>query len=297
MPEERSEDERGLLAIRLGLHHVAGMSSAEVDAVERARTDGGPFLSLEDFVRRTGVSRPVVENLVHVGAFDSLAPLGRRALMWRVQELWDIPRSNSRSVCNGSHAAQTELPLQCRTEAVPLPGLRDYSEAEKVRAELEILGMDVTRHLVTFYEGECRRLGVIPAAEARTRHNGEMITVAGVKVATQTPAVRSGRRIIFLTLDDPSGPADVTIFPGVQGRCARPAFSGFVLAVRGKLRRTGPSGRGVSITATDIWDLQRLAAERDSPEETPLGATGSPPRHVWHQSPGSSGGLSVGTQP
>lgn len=269
-------------AIRLGLHHVAGISDAEIAAIESARAEGGPFRSLEDFVRRTGVSRPVVENLVHVGAFDSLAPKGRRALLWRVQELWAATGNGGRA-----RNRQPELPLAAPTESVPLPGLRDYSEQEKVRAELEVLGMDVTRHLLTFYEPECRRLGTIPSAEARTRHNGEMVTVAGVKVATQTPAVRSGRRIIFLTLDDPTGPSDVTVFPDVQDRCARPAFDGFVLAVRGKLRRTGPTGRGVSVTAADVWDLQRLAADRGPDAADPPTV---PPRHLWHQSPGSSGG-------
>ena len=34
--------------------------------------------------------------------------------------------------------------------------------------------------------------------------------VAGVKVATQTPPVRSGRRVVFITLDDATGPVDAT---------------------------------------------------------------------------------------
>ncbi len=40
--------------------------------------------------------------------------------------------------------------------------------------------------------------------------------VAGVKVASQTPAIRSGQRIIFLTLDDATGPVEVTVFESVQ---------------------------------------------------------------------------------
>lgn len=278
--------------IRLGLHHVTGIADAEAAAIEAARRQGGRFSSLEDFVRRTGVSRPTCENLVRVGALDSLAPQGRRALLWRIEELWAT--GSGRSSRNGAARVddpQQELALDVLPESVPLAGLRDFTDAEKVRAELEVLGMDVTRHLVTFYEQECRGLGVVPAAKLRDRQNGEMVTVAGVKVATQTPAIRSGRRIIFLTVDDPSGLVDVTIFPTVQARCARPAFDGFVLAIRGKLRRTGPEGRGVSVVASEIWDLQRTGV---TASEKPLDRDG-PPRHIWHRSPGSPGGARPGT--
>lgn len=278
----------GRQGIRLGLHHVAGLGEAELEAIAVARAER-PFASLEDFVRRTGVPRPVVENLVSVGAFDSLAPHGRRALLWRIEEIW---RSGG---FDASSRDAESLPIEPRTEGVPLVGLRDFSPAEKVRMELEILGLDVTEHLLTFYSEECERLGVVPARELARHCNGEQVAVAGVKVATQTPAVRSGKRIIFLTLDDPTGPSDITLFPGMQSRrmehpgiggdtvppdrrnFATIAFHSFVLAVRGKLRRTGPTGRGISVVAEALWDLQRLRpwAGRE--------------RRVWHASGGSAG--------
>jgi error-prone DNA polymerase len=79
------------------------------------------------------------------------------------------------------------------------------------------------------------------------------VFVAGVKVATQTPPVRSGRRVIFLTLDDATGPVDATFFDDAQGPFAATVFSSWLLLVRGEVRRTGP--RGVSIRATGCWEL------------------------------------------
>ena len=38
--------------------------------------------------------------------------------------------------------------------------LPEYTDAEKVRAELEVLGLDATRHLVTFFEPLLADLGV-----------------------------------------------------------------------------------------------------------------------------------------
>ena len=84
--------------------------------------------------------------------------------------------------------------------------------------------------------------------------------VAGVKVASQTPAVRSGQRIIFLTLDDGTGLSDVTVFERVQPWCAKTIFHGFLLAVWGRLRRTGV--RGASIVVEHVWDLAELNRAR-----------------------------------
>jgi error-prone DNA polymerase len=82
------------------------------------------------------------------------------------------------------------------------------------------------------------------------------VLVAGVKVATQTPPIRSGRRVIFVTLDDGTGCTDSTFFEDVQGPYAATVFHSWLLVIRGVLRRTGP--RGVSLRATGAWELPAL---------------------------------------
>jgi error-prone DNA polymerase len=75
-------------------------------------------------------------------------------------------------------------------------------------------------------------------------------------VATQTPPIRSGRRVVFLTLDDSTGPVDATFFEDAQGPYAATVFHSWLLVVRGELRRTGY--RGVSLRATGAWELPAL---------------------------------------
>jgi error-prone DNA polymerase len=65
--------------------------------------------------------------------------------------------------------------------------------------------------------------------------------------------VRSGRRVVFLTLDDATGPVDATFFEDAQGPYAATVFGSWLLLVRGVIRRTGP--RGISIRATGAWEL------------------------------------------
>ena len=74
--------------------------------------------------------------------------------------------------------------------------------------------------------------------------------------ATQTPPVRSGRRVVFLTVDDSTGPVDATFFEDVQGPYAATIFHSWLLLVRGTIRRAGP--RGVSVLASGAWELSTL---------------------------------------
>ena len=140
-------------------------------------------------------------------------------------------------------------------ELVPAGELRELTPAERVETELEILGIDLSRHVVSFYEDLLAQLGVVRSADLLRCPAGSRILVAGVKIATQTPAIRSGMRIIFATLDDATGPVDLAFFESVQPRCAARVFGSWLLVVRGRVRRTGGS---VSVNGEECWDLAAL---------------------------------------
>ena len=142
-------------------------------------------------------------------------------------------------------------------DGVPEPsGLPEMTGAERVRAELDVLGLDASRHVVDFYAPFLDALGVTRSRELLQRRSQAEVLVAGVKVATQTPPIRSGRRVVFLTLDDSTGPVDATFFEDAQGPYAATVFHSWLLVVRGVVRRTGP--RGVSVRATGAWELTGL---------------------------------------
>jgi error-prone DNA polymerase len=77
-----------------------------------------------------------------------------------------------------------------------------------------------------------------------------------VKVATQTPPIRSGRRVVFVTLDDSTGPVDATFFEDAQVGYASTLFHSWLLVIKGQVRRTGP--RGISLLALGAWELPEL---------------------------------------
>jgi len=137
-------------------------------------------------------------------------------------------------------------------------GLPEMTAEERMKAELEILGLDASRHVVDSYAEFLDALGITRSKDLLARRSKSELLVAGVKVATQTPPIRSGRRVIFLTLDDATGPVDATFFEDAQGPYAATVFHSWLLVVRGELRRTGR--RGVSVRATGCWELSALHA-------------------------------------
>jgi error-prone DNA polymerase len=277
--EETTDGEYG---IRLGLQDVHGIADAEIRSIMVARAER-PFTSVEDFLRRTTVARPIVEALAHAGAFDTLPqPTNRRG------HLFDAITTDAE---REGDQLRLRFPVRAAHGGSAGFSFRDYTDAEVVRAELEVLGLDATRHVATFYEPLFRDLGLTYSEDVWKCRADEWVMVAGVKVASQTPAIRSGQRIIFLTLDDGTGPLEITVFESVQPKVAKTVFHAFAMVVWGQVRRTGK--RGVSVVAEDVWDLTALHRARGEGRlreamAGPVQPT-SPDRRLWHASPGSAG--------
>jgi len=283
------ETEPGRYGIRLALQDVHGISDAEIRSILEARADR-PFPDVGDFLRRTSVSKPVVEAIAHAGGFDEVDRGTRRDRLFAA--MTTAPQREGDQLAFDLHpAASTALPPGAGRPAAPT--LPEYTDAERVRAELEVLGLDASRHLVTFFEPLLSDLGVIRSKDLHRCRSERRVMVAGVKVASQTPAIRSGQRIIFLTLDDATGPVEVVVFESVQPKVARTVFHSFVLAVVGTVRRTGK--KGVSVIAEDVWDLTALHRARGAGRLAETLAHEGPapgaaiPRKLWHSSGGSAG--------
>ncbi|MEV5893392.1 DNA polymerase III subunit alpha [Nonomuraea fuscirosea] len=330
-------------ALRVPFSAVKGVSEAEVERM----VAGQPYTSLADFWDRARPSRPTIERIVQVGGLDAVHDLHPGGPRWRPGELTRrdliaqvgaLDRASAIGVRAGprkSRRYSSHLDLSSAQNAAPPavqlplgfgehlpPGeLPEMTETEMVEAELEILGIDVSRHVISFHDELLDALGVVRSRDLLTQRNGAEILVAGVKVATQTPAVRSGQRVIFTTLDDSTGPIDLTFFESVQGHCASTVFGSWLMLAKGVVRRTGT--RAVTMRAVDCWNLADLDAlwrsrgveavravlDRTPEELAGVGgraieyangfrlspyadlapALADPPRKLWHASPGSSG--------
>ncbi|MEV7510654.1 DNA polymerase III subunit alpha [Streptomyces sp. NPDC091201] len=236
----------GVWGLRLGLSDVHGISGAEAGRIDSGR----PYASLRDFWDRAHPGRPVAERLAQVGALDAFGA-NRRDLLLHLAELHGAQRAA------GLRGPQLPLEGGRSTASVGLP---DLTDAERLSAELGVLGMDASRHLMGDHHAFLAELGAIPAARLRDAEHGRTVLVAGAKAATQTPPIRSGRRVIFTTLDDGTGLVDLAFFDDSHERCAHTVFHSFLLLVRGVVQRRGP--QSLSIVGAAAWNLAELAQLR-----------------------------------
>ncbi|MEU1280428.1 DNA polymerase III subunit alpha [Streptomyces sp. NPDC005805] len=248
----------GKWGVRIGLSQVRGITEAESGRI----TAGQPYTSVEDFWERARPSRPLAERLAQVGAMDSFG--ARRELLLKVAELHRSGRGR------GGGPTAGRLPMRedddtptGRDDATgpgdttgPAAGLPVMSGSEQLAAELDVLGMDVSRHILEEHRALLTDIGATPAADLPGLRHGTTVLVAGVKVATQTPPIRSGKRVVFATLDDPTGLSDLAFFEDSHARCAHTVFHSSLLLVRGTLARRPP--RAFSITGTAAWNLTEL---------------------------------------
>ncbi|MFD0438584.1 DNA polymerase III subunit alpha [Streptomyces chartreusis] len=307
-----SKSSRKVWGLRLALSDVHGISEAEAARV----ADGQPYASLLDFWERARPSRPLAQRLAQVGALDAFGA-NRRDLQLHLTELHRGARSGG--------GGQLPLAGGRRTAAAGLP---DLTSAERLSAELGVLSMDASRNLMDDHRAFLDELGVVSARRLRDAGHGESVLVAGAKAATQTPPIRSGKRVIFSTLDDGTGLVDLAFFDDSHDACAHTVFHSWLLLVRGVVQRRGP--RSLSVVGSAAWNLAELielraeggldvvAARLAEPVAAPEGDGGDPARgrriqmptgyelnpwadlrpagqepsqvrKLWHQSPGSAG--------
>ncbi|GGO95408.1 DNA polymerase III subunit alpha [Wenjunlia tyrosinilytica] len=302
----------GGLGLRLALSEVQGISENEVARI----VAGQPYSSLQDFWQRARPHRPPAERLVEVGALDPLSGrLTRRDLLLQIAELHHRQAAAANS---------GQLPIDAERPEPPEPsGLPEMTDAERLSAELSVLGMDASRHLMGDHYALLKELGAVSARRLREVPHGEQVLVAGAKAATQTPPIRSGKRVIFTTLDDGTGLVDCAFFDDSHAACAHTVFHSWLLLIRGTVQRRGP--RSLSVVGAMCWNLNELAAAHREgglpavrellarpvedtapvPERTismptgfemhpwadlrPAGEGAAGGRKLWHSSPGSAG--------
>jgi error-prone DNA polymerase len=237
-------DARGY-SIRIGFSDIQGINEKEIESI----LENSPYVDLADFVHRTTVSKPTTEALLLVGAFDSLyknQKINRRDLLLHLHDIDKFSRGKSKN-SNG------QMALQLLPSALEASGLPELTASERIRHEVKLTGMDISHHMMEFYGDFLNSIGAVRSSDLIHQRSGATVLVAGVKVALQTPPVRSGRRVMFLTIDDGYGCNDVTFFEDVQGDHANLLYHSWLFLVRGVVRKTG--ARGISLRAVSAWEL------------------------------------------
>jgi error-prone DNA polymerase len=225
-------------ALRLGMRLVGGLARSWADAVVQGR-GGEPFISFEDFVRRTGLPNAALKRLSRADCFGSLG-LGRRAALWK-----SLP-SRAAVPLYDDVDAEEELPA-----ALPPAGA-----LQEVVADYGATGLSLRQHPVAFLRPLLDRLGVVSAARLESLAAGCALKVGGVVVLRQRPSTAKG--ITFVTLEDETGMVNLIVRQDVWERCRRVARGAIVMLADGHLQREAGV---IHVLVGNLEDLSAPLAE------------------------------------
>ncbi len=160
-------------SIRFGLAGIKGVGELAAKRIIEEREKNGPYAGFEDFARRVdarAINKRVLEHLAKTGAFDfSGAP--RKGIFDGIDAAMAAVAATARDKAAGQHSFLEALAGE------PVPGLRpggagerpkaagDFSAAERLQFEKELLGFYVSGHPMNTYAGLADAIDTFPIDE------------------------------------------------------------------------------------------------------------------------------------
>ena len=212
------------IGLRLGLRQIDGLPEHAAARLVAARETGGPFADVAALRERAGLSPAIIERLAAADAFTSLG-LPRRQALWDARSIIaapDLPLfAHAKARDQGSERQATHLPQ------MPL--------SEEVVADYQTQRLSLKAHPLAFLRASLADRGFAACAELRTRKFRAMVQVAGVVLVRQRPG--SAKGVVFITLEDETGVANIVVWPDLKTRFRKAVMGGRLLEVHGRVER------------------------------------------------------------
>jgi DNA polymerase-3 subunit alpha len=224
-------------SIRFGLGAIKGVGESAVQAIVDERSANGVYRSLPDLCRRIDlqrVNKRVFEALIKSGSLDRLGP-NRATLTAELERAMHLGEQNSRAMSVG----QVDLFGLAAAENATVT---DWSDAERLAAERETLGLFLSGHPISPYEPDLKFLvsarlvdvgGARPTSPVGERgwSQGKPATVAGLVLE-----IRRRPNRVTLILDDRSARLEVSLFEETFQQYRDIIVKDAILIVDGMLR-------------------------------------------------------------
>jgi len=259
----------GRWALRIGMRQVDGLK--ETDAADLIATRYQPFSSVYDLWERSGVGPKSLEKLAAADAYRSLG-LDRRQALWEVRALHPsepLPLFAFAETQDSGTEESVQLP------SMPL--------SEHVVNDYQTLRFSLKAHPMSFLRDRLTQEKMRPAQDLLHMRNDEWISLAGLVIVRQRPGTAQG--IIFMTLEDETGIANVVIWPQVLEKYRPVVMSSRLIMVRGRVQKHQDV---IHIIARDVKDyspyLSYLSEDQSQPRlsrkrPTLMGVPSHPSRH------------------
>jgi error-prone DNA polymerase len=254
-------DDEDRFAVRLGLRMVKGLANAHAAAIVASRADR-PFASIDDLWRRARAPSTALMKLAEADAFRPTLGTARREALWAIKGLRDEPLP----LFAAAAAREGEIAPEANEPAV---ALRAMAAGGEVVEDYGHVGLTLRAHPLSFLREDLRRRRIVTCAEAMEARDGRWLEAAGVVLVRQRPG--SAKGVIFITLEDETGIANLVVWTKVFEANRRTILSARMMAARGRIQR---EGEVVHLVVQNVADLSADLASvgsRDSAFPVPHG--------------------------
>ncbi|KAB2721846.1 error-prone DNA polymerase [Brucella intermedia] len=249
------------LALRLGFRQIDGFSKRDTELLIADRQE--PYRTIEDMHRRLRLDRRAFTLLADADAFGSL-DIDRRAALWAVRRL-----PNDETLPLFRAAATSELAEEPRTK------LPEMAASEHVIADYETTRLSLKGHPLQYLREGLAAEGVSTCRAVQEGADGRRMKVAGVVTVRQRPG--SAKGVVFLTIEDETGIANIVVWPKIMKAFRREVMGARLIHIEGRIQRS-PEGV-VHLVAAKLQDRSAALIEMSGREAQRLVAPSQMAHH------------------
>ena len=211
-------------SIRFGLGAVKNVGRVVIRNMVEKRSQGGPFLSLEDFLQRMedkDLNKRMVENFIKCGAMDCFGH-HRSELLAVYDRMMDSVSSSRRKNIEGQLGLFTMFREDDKAAQIPIPQLPELQRAELMLMEKETTGIYLSGHPMDDYRHYLKHTSVVPISavtgEDSTYRDNQNVSVAGIVQSIKMKTTRNNSTMAYVTLEDDTDVIEMLAFSNVLGQ-------------------------------------------------------------------------------
>jgi DNA polymerase-3 subunit alpha len=258
--------------IRFGLSAIKNVGTGAIEALIKAREEGGPFTSIEDFAKRVNArecNKKAWESFAKTGAFDSLIGGNRSQLLFNLDLVTSYAAKAQKNALSGqidifgSLGAEEDAPA-LRLDPPPQPA----ASREQLAWEKELLGLYISHHPLDDYAAYLAD-STQPISAITPEADGKLVRVGGLITTVRKILTKKGDTMAFVGIEDKTGPTELIVFPKAYEKSPEVFEADNVIIATGKISARDRDGRltsepKVMVDAAKIVDYDTAKAHKST---------------------------------
>src|ERR1700678_4439223 len=273
--------------IRFGLDAVKGVGYQDVEAIKRARQEGGEFTSIWDFCERVdtrAVNKKPIEALIKCGALGSTGA-SRKGMLEVLeqaqgagQKIQQDAQIGQGSIFDLQEDAPSGAPaptgaLGLAKPVHPAIPTAEFEQAELLAAEKEAIGLFVSAHPLKPLREALRARVDCPLSALADRRDKDLVTVGGIITEAKRIRTRNGDPMMFATLDDLAGAVEMIVFGKAIAEHEAALAVDQVVLVRGRVDHKEAGNTSLVVQSVEPFapseeEVERAPTKADAEAET-----------------------------